>query len=171
MTKVPTVELDLKIVTLSADLRDWANRYIAENWGATLLVSCGQTYQAENLSGFVAVEDEQPRGLLTYRIDDKECEVVTINSSIRGKGVGTALLNVVEAKARSLGCSRIWLITTNDNTDAMRFYQMRGFDLRKIHLNAIEESRRLKPSIPLIGNHGIAIKHEIEFELILSSSG
>jgi hypothetical protein len=37
-----------------------------------------------------------------------------------------------------------------------------------IHRNAIEISRKLKPSIPIIGKHGIPIKHEIEFEMNLS---
>lgn len=163
--------MNLQIVTLSEDLKDWAIPYIVKNWGATQLVSRGKTYQAEDLPGFVALADDQPGGLIFYRIEAHECEILTINSSIEGKGIGTALIDAVEEEARSKGCSRLWLITTNDNTDAMRFYQKRGFDFRQIYRNAMEESRRIKPSIPLVGNHEIPVKHEIEFELILSKNG
>jgi hypothetical protein len=50
---------------------------------------------------------------------------------------------------------------------ALRFYQKKGFVLVALYPNAIEESRRLKPEIPLLGNDGIPIRDEIEFELIL----
>ncbi len=163
--------MKLQIVKLSEQLRDWAISYIVKNWGAGQLVSRGKTYQAENVPGFVALWDDQPGGLITYRIEAPECEILTINVSIEGKGIGTALIDAVEKEARSKGCSRLWLITTNDNTDAMRFYQRRGFDFKQIYRNAMVESRRIKPSIPLVGNHEIPIKHEIEFELILSKSG
>lgn len=166
-----TKYMKLQIVTLSEHFKDWAISYIVKNWGATQLVSRGKIYQAENVPGFVALADDQPGGLITYRIEAVECEILTINSSIEGKGIGTALIDAVEEEARSKGCSRIWLITTNDNTDAMRFYRKRGFDFRQIYRNAMVKSRRIKPSIPLIGNHEIPIKHEIEFELILSKNG
>jgi RimJ/RimL family protein N-acetyltransferase len=69
--------------------------------------------------------------------------------------------------ARLHGCKRVWLITTNDNTHAIRYYQKRGFDLVAIHRNAIDASRKIKPQIPLTGFDGIPILHEIEFEMML----
>lgn len=52
--------------------------------------------------------------------------------------------------------------------NAIRFYQKRGFDMIKIHHNAVDVARKLKPSIPILGDFGIPIKHEIEFEMDLS---
>ena len=72
---------------------------------------------------------------------------------------------IVEAK--SLGCSRITLITTNDNLPALRFYQKRGFDMVRLYRNAVEHSRKIKPEIPLTGMDGIPLKHEIELEMTL----
>ena len=69
--------------------------------------------------------------------------------------------------AKKNGCRRVWLITTNDNTYAIRFYQKRGFDMAAIHRNAINESRKIKPQIPLTGFDKIPILHEIEFEMML----
>jgi GNAT superfamily N-acetyltransferase len=106
-------------------------------------------------------------GLVTYRIEDDDCEIVTIDSVVEGRGVGTALLEAVTAEARTAGCRRVWLITTNDNLNALRFYQARGFRLVAVHPRAVEESRLLKPEIPELGNFGIAIRDELELELPL----
>jgi len=85
----------------------------------------------------------------------------------KGIGVGTALLNKVVETAKAGHCSRAWLVTSNDNTDAMRFYQQRGWNLVAVHMNAMDEARKLKPAIPLTGEHGIPLQHEIEFEVKL----
>jgi ribosomal protein S18 acetylase RimI-like enzyme len=66
-------------------------------------------------------------------------------------------------------CSRVWLVTTNDNTYAIRFYQKQGFNICNIYLNTINKSRELKPEIPLKGFDDIPILHEIEFELIIQN--
>jgi hypothetical protein len=60
------------------------------------------------------------------------------------------------------------LITTNDNIDAIRFYQRRGMRLVAVHRDAVDDARRAKPSIPMIGEYGIPIHDELEFELQLS---
>ena len=49
----------------------------------------------------------------------------------------------------------------------MRFYQKRGFVLVAVHRNALAESRRLKPEIPLIGIDDIPLRDEIELEMEL----
>ncbi len=93
-----------------------------------------------------------------------ECEIVTLNTSMRQFGIGAALIAAVIETARAAACRRVWLITTNDNVNAIRFYQLLGFRFAALHVGAIEQSRRLKPSIPLTGRHGIPIRDELEFE-------
>ena len=51
---------------------------------------------------------------------------------------------------------------------ALGFYQKRGFRLVAVHPGAVNESRKLKPEIPLIGNDGIPIRDEIELEIVLT---
>jgi ribosomal protein S18 acetylase RimI-like enzyme len=80
--------------------------------------------------------------------------------------VGTALINAVIEAARRQGCTRVWLITTNDNLHALRFYQKRDFVLVAVHANAVARARQIKPEIPLIGRDGIPIRDEIELELL-----
>ncbi|WP_173918162.1 N-acetyltransferase [Halobacillus sp. Marseille-Q1614] len=67
-------------------------------------------------------------------------------STLENAGVGTALIEKV--KEHCGDCQRVWLITTNDNLNALKFYQKRGFQLRFIHRNAVEKAREIKPEIP-----------------------
>jgi ribosomal protein S18 acetylase RimI-like enzyme len=145
--------------------REWVRGYLRQEWGSENVVTRGKIYQADLASGFVAVFNDEYLGLLTYRIDMGECEVITLNSLSEGKGIGTALLEAVKDKARSSGCRRVWLITTNDNLPALGFYQKRGFRLKAIYPDAIVQSRILKSEIPIIGMDGIPIRDEIELEI------
>jgi Acetyltransferase (GNAT) family. len=90
--------------------------------------------------------------------------VVSLDSLAEGRGIGSALLKSVEEVAREKKSNRIWLITTNDNLHALRFYQRRGYVLVAVHRNAIERSRQFKPQIPIIGKDGIPLRDEIELE-------
>jgi len=113
---------------------------------------------------FMAVEGGRVVGVVTYVVDGDACEVLTLHADPPRRGVGTALIEAVVAETR---CRRLWLITTNDNTDALRFYQRRGFRLAELHRGAVDRSRAtLKPEIPEIGDHGIPIRDELVLERI-----
>jgi GNAT superfamily N-acetyltransferase len=140
---------------------------LTEHWGSARSVSRGRVYQADELPGFMAIIKDKPAGLITYNIDGKECEITTLNSLVERIGIGSALIDAVKNIAIKAGCKRLWLITTNDNTAALRFWQRRGFSLVAIYRNAIAQDRLLKPEIPLTGNDGIPIKDEIELEMML----
>ena len=147
--------------------REWVRRTLEELWSDGIVVSRGTVHEPSTLRGFVAEADGKPVGLLTYRIEAGECEVVTIDAFPEGAGAGTAMLEAVAVVAREEGCRRVWLITTNDNLRALRFYQRRGFHLVAVHPNALARSRELKPSIPEIGLDGIPLRDELELELSL----
>jgi GNAT superfamily N-acetyltransferase len=157
----------IRIRPLKRGDREWAASKLREHWGSTRIVTRGRIHEADRLPGIV-LEDDDRAGLLTYMIEEDRCEIVTLNNFTGRKGVGSTLLAKLEERARTMRCGRLWLITTNDNTDALRFWQKRGFRISAIHLNAMEESRRLKPEIPEIGMNGIPIRDEIELEKILS---
>jgi ribosomal protein S18 acetylase RimI-like enzyme len=146
--------------------REWVRETLRELWGETV-VSRGAVHNPTTLPGFVAEEGGERVGLLTYRVEGADCEVVTIDAFPEGAGAGTALLDAAARAARDAGCGRVWLITTNDNLRALRFYQRRGFRLVAVHPDALERSRELKPSIPDIGLDGIPLRDELELELRL----
>ena len=158
---------DYHIRRLDADDREWVSRFVAEHWGAETVVVHGMVYLPEQLPGFVAELGNEKIGLVSYHIEQGSCEIVTLNSLRSSAGIGTALLEAVKRKARQSRCWRLWVITTNDNLSAVRFYQKRGFALVAIHRNALVESRKIKPEIPLIGLDGIPLRDEIELEMIL----
>ncbi len=93
--------------------------------------------------------------------------MLTLHVSERSIGVGSALLREAEWLARAADCRRLWLITTNDNLDALRSYQRRGFTLLALHVGGIVRDRKVKPEIPAIGEHGIFIHDEIELQKVL----
>jgi DNA-3-methyladenine glycosylase I len=144
--------------------RQWARRLLEQRWHSTRIVSRGRAHQADKLSGFVADGPAGRLGLVTYRLEGDQCEIVSLDSLAEGRGIGTALMAAVEQAACATGCWRLWLITTNDNLPALRFYQKRGFTLVAVHRNALDLSRRLKPEIPEIGQDGIPLCDEIELE-------
>lgn len=148
--------------------RVWAEPFLFPAGPPHRVVSKGRLHDPFVQSGFVAHRGEQPLGLATYRVEGDECELLTIDSLVHDSGAGTALVDAVGAAAREAGCERVWLVTTNDNTRAIRFYQRRGFRLRGLRPGAIDEYRNsLKPEIPLHGNDGIRIRDELGFVIDL----
>lgn len=153
--------------SIGPDDRPWISSLLKEHWGSAKVVTRGRIYRGDQLPGFIAVRKERSVGLITFRIEGAGCEIATLNSLDEGIGIGSELLRAVKRTAESSGCRRLWLITTNDNTPAIRFYRKRGFVVTAVHRNAIEQSRKLKPEIPEIGVDGIPITDEIEMEMIV----
>jgi len=163
----PITSLPLQIRPLTAEDGEWVQQTTIEYWGDTIVVAHGKVYHPHTLPGFVAILKGNRVGLLTYALEEENCEIVTINSTRPGIGIGTLLIKAVTQVAREAGCKRLWLITTNDNLHALRFYQKRGFRLVTVHRHAVDAARQLKPRIPLIGNDQIPLHDEIELEMIL----
>lgn len=157
----------MEIRQVTSDDQRWIHQTLADHWGSALVVSRGKIYHADQLPGFTAFDRGEKVGLVTYSINDAECEIVTLNSLQEDRGVGTSLLNEVVATARQAGCLYIRVVTTNDNHRALRFYQKRGFIFVALHRASMEHARTLKPEIPLIGIDGIPIRDELELELSL----
>jgi len=108
-----------------------------------------------------------PLGVLTYVLNREggACEILTLHTARQWQGIGSALLEAVGRLALQQGCARLWLVTTNDNVDALRFYQRRGFRLADLHPGAVDEARaRLKPEIPTVGDHGLPLRDELVLE-------
>ncbi|HMM32559.1 MAG TPA: GNAT family N-acetyltransferase [Clostridia bacterium] len=147
--------------------RTEVNRILWEQWHCPPSVSRGKAIDTTSLPGFLCTENSEILSVVTYQFENGACEIVTLNNFLENRGIGTLLMKAVAEAAKAQGCDRLWLITTNDDRNAIRFYQKKGFALVAQHVNAIEESRKLKPSIPLVGMDGIPILHEPEFELRL----
>lgn len=153
---------NIKITEFKNDNR--VTDFFIKNWGCDFIVSKGEKLYGKDLPGFMAVDGDDIVGLLTYYVVNKSCEIVTIDSLIPNQGIGSELIERIINKSKTEGLKRLWLMTTNDNIDAMKFYQKRKFVFAAIHVDQIKKSRELKQSIPEFGSYGIPIRDEIEME-------
>jgi len=152
-----------------AEARDaaYVEATLTEAFGGTAVAGHDELIELAATTAVVAELDGRPAGMLTYRDDGRGgWEIVTIAATARNTGAGSALLDWTREEARRAGRRRVWLITTNDNTNALRVYQRRGFDLVRLDRGAVDRARLLKPGIPL-ENDGIAMRHELELEIRL----
>jgi len=149
---------------VDAALREKLQPILDETWGSPLLAVNGRLWDSRTMPGFVAASGDEILGYLLYEFHDGVCEIMVLESVAQKIGVATALIERTLQAAKSGGVSKVIVQTSNDNTHAFRFYQRRGFTIREIRLGALDTARRLKPSIPLIGEDGIPLRDEIEFE-------
>lgn len=151
--------------------RDFVLACVRRHFGGEPIVSLGRAYTLEELEFAFAREGGSPAAFAAHRFDDGQCEIVALVSANEGKGHGWKVVSEVLEKARSKGCRRVWLVATNDNLEAIGWYQRRGFRMVQVHRNSMDRERAMKPQIPLIGLHGIPLRDEIEFEYDLKDVG
>jgi GNAT superfamily N-acetyltransferase len=135
-----------------------------QQWGSDFMLVHNEIIKCDEVDGFIY---DDWAGVVTFIVKGEECEITSLNSLLEGKGIGTALVNEVLREAKETKCRRVFLITSNDNLHALGFYQRRGFELVAVHRGAINESRKIKPTIPLIGENNIPLRDEIELEILL----
>ena len=93
--------------------------------------------------------------------DRVELAALAVAADRQRRGIGGRLVDVAVAAARTWGAGELWLVTTNDNLDALRLYQRHGFRLSALHAGAVDRARIAKPTIPLLGRQGIPIHDEL----------
>ena len=157
----------MNYIHVSDEYRPMVNEFIIKHWYSTKIIIRGKEFDLSTVDGILALENNQIKGLVTYIFYDDVCEIMSLDSLEQSKGIGTILINNVIEISKKAKCKKIVLITTNDNINAIGFYQKRGFDMINLYHNALDVSRKLKPEIPLIGENNIPLRHEIEFQMVL----
>lgn len=151
-----------------ADLdRAEINTFLISRWFTLDMIVHGEVIHLDNADGMAAIDSGAIVGLITWRPAGDALEILSFDSLREGQGIGTALMEYAADEARKLGIRRLVLTTTNDALTALRFYQRHGFDLVRLRRGAVDEARRKKPQIPLIGENGIPLHHELDLECIL----
>jgi ribosomal protein S18 acetylase RimI-like enzyme len=137
-------------------------------WNGPVVVGHGVRYDLTMLPTLVAVDPAGAvTGVLAYVVADDALEVVSIAAVHPERGAGTALLAAATEEARRRGLRRLWLVTTNDNLRALRFYQRRGLRITGVNAGAVDAARRIKPEIPDVGADGIPLRDELVLEMRL----
>ncbi|MGN7313107.1 GNAT family N-acetyltransferase [Alkalicoccobacillus gibsonii] len=147
--------------------RQNVEHFFIKHWGSDEMVTSSGVFNCSELDGFIVFNDkDEIRGLITYIVKDRVCEIISLDSVDEGQGIGSALLKAVEYEVKRT-CNKIKIITTNDNMKALGFYQKRGYRLTQIIKDAVTEARKHKPEIPLVGEYGIPLLDELELEKAL----
>jgi ribosomal protein S18 acetylase RimI-like enzyme len=155
----------IEIESVHASASGWLADRWNDAWGGQTMITQGRLHRLAEQNAFIARIDGEPAGYLTFWEDGGEIEITSLESLAEGRGVGSALLAAIGDRAAAAGVTRIWLITTNDNLNALGFYQKRGYRLAGLFPGAVDAARAVKPSIPLTGEHGIPLHDEIMLEL------
>ena len=150
---------------INSQNRNFINAFIKQHWYTTTMIIRGREIDMTKAEGFYFSEEKNIIGLITYIVYNGILEITSLDSLQENRGIGSKLVEAVIHEAKERKCQKIILITTNDNINAIKFYQKRGFDMANLFRNAVDISRKLKPEIPLIGENSIPLRHEIEFEL------
>lgn len=64
----------MEIKVIDGALKEDVIDFIKDNWGSGIMVVKGRVHNMELLPGYVALEDNKIIGLVTYNIDNEECE-------------------------------------------------------------------------------------------------
>ena len=146
---------------IRAEDRNRIAAFLVERWHDRVVMLDGRAIDAATLPGFVEFGDGAVLGLVTLLDGVSESEIVTLDAVNAFTGLGTRFVEKAAQRASDLRLSRLVVRTTNDNLDALRFYQRRGFRLHRLVPRAIDEERRVDPSIPLFGHYGIPVRDEL----------
>lgn len=150
-----------RILPLDPDDFEQVKEIMIKEWGSDYVIVHGDIIHPAELPGYKIMDGKTLVGLITYAVRGQQCEIVTLNSFREGEGIGETLLRTVETYALSQQCTTCMLVTTNNNLNALGFYQRRGYYIAEVKPGAVDESRKVKMSIPLIDENGIPIRDEI----------
>lgn len=157
----------MNIKEITDEYRGKIKLFFIEQWGSSEMVISSGIYECDTLNGFFLEEYGQIIGLITYWVRANEVEIISLDSRKEGKGIGSKLLEKVEDFAKQSNFKVVSLLTTNDNLNALKFYQKRGYRITEVIPNAVNEARNLKPSIPLMGSEGIPLHDELKLTKII----
>jgi ribosomal protein S18 acetylase RimI-like enzyme len=146
---------------------DAADRLIETELGGRMQARLGEVHDVLSESVLGAWDGERLVGVVTRK--GAELAALCVAADRRGRGVGGALVEAVAADAAANGQIELWLVTTNDNLDAVRLYQRHGFRITEIHAGGVDRARELKPQIPLMGQQGIPMRDELVLARVLAA--
>lgn len=161
--------MNRELIFKEADANDsvFIKELMTEHWGGEPLVIRGKNYYPSTLNGIMVLDNKKVIGFLFYDIQDRVCEIVVFEIFEKFQGIGTVVLEKLKVIAKNKQCNKLYLMTTNDNLEALRFYQKRGFHICGIHLDSVKVSRKMKPCIGETGDYGIPVRDEIDLEFLL----
>lgn len=120
------------------------------NWRPDLFKKVEEVISREQLEEliankeiFVAKLENRIVGYVTIKIVEKtnpsmryrvqiSIEAICVNENVRGKGIGTKLLEFVKEFGKQNGCTDMYLTVNEENENAINLYEKFGFRVKSI---------------------------------------
>lgn len=149
--------------------RDIARQLVKRKWGTDAVVIGGKVRSVDDMA-LLAARD--PKGVLlgvAYYILTESIALLgaIVATEAGGSGAGSALFEAVAAEGRQRGLRKLRAVTTNDNFEAMRFYQKRGMHFMTLFPGGMNAFRAFRPQLISEGRHGIPCRDMLELEMDL----
>jgi N-acetylglutamate synthase-like GNAT family acetyltransferase len=119
----------------------WIERVLTVHWGGRVTVVNEQTIDLLSLSTLVAGKQD---GIAIFKVAP-QAELLLLHAMQINVGIGSALLNHLTLRLFEQRVKQLWVTTTNDNLQAIAFYERRGFRLEAVRAGAVDRARRCKP--------------------------
>ena len=134
-------------------------------WGEVQVESFGHSYQVDMLPAYVACDEDEIVGVVSYAREGDATNLVTliVLPQWQGRGVAHRLIEIVIEMTRTEGVERIILSTTNDNLPTLELYQRLGFVITQVLVGRMLE----RHGGVELGFAGIPVRDEIQMELRL----
>ena len=153
----------MKIDRITDDNRKIVAQFIIDNWYDSIMVIKGERVDVTTEDGYCIINENSVEAVVTYRLKNNICEITLLHTVKQRCGIGKMLMHEVIETAKSEGADTVTVVTTNDNIGAIAFYQKIGFDIVNIYRNSMDYVRKIKPTVPIMGENGSPLRHEIEF--------
>jgi len=147
--------------------QEWIKKISLDLWNSVKIVSQHKIYYTDKLSGILALYQDTRAGLLLYSIDQPTLNIISLNTLFENIGIGSKLIERIEKIGIKKKLKKVRVTTTNDNIDALRFYQAKGFQIIKVNVDIMNKYRKLKPELPKLGFYNIEIRDEFVLEKAL----
>ncbi len=87
------------------------------------------------VAGFLLLSIKEKGGPGTVEKKMLRLDIICVDESLRGQGIGKAMVSDARALARAFGCSELILGVHPENDGAVAFYQKCGFRIRTINMD------------------------------------
>jgi len=162
--KKTTVEYTIHKVVLDQE-RKKIREFVQRFWGEEEQLTFDRKFMVAELPAFAAKLENNIIGFISFTEADDAVIIVALGMlpQYQSSGVGTSLIEKVDAEAKKLLKKRLLVSTSNDDLPALAFYQSLGFQIYEVKPNIIAE----KHCEVLKGVGGLPVRDEMRLRKIL----
>jgi N-acetylglutamate synthase-like GNAT family acetyltransferase len=167
----PNTALPLPLRIAETGDVEMGRRLVVHAWGDDAIIILGRPHRVAEMTLLAATDpDGKLLGMAYYRLNNATAllgAIVICPDATSHRGIGGALFDAVRDVARAAGMKKLRACTTNDNFEAMRFYQKRGLRFETLYPRVADAFRAFRPGLRLEGEHGIPRRDILELEMDL----